>query len=265
MKMKRIIAAGIILLFIGVAVAPSINQSVVKASTDDDRVVFLQTDKLNYLMGELVNISIYVENQGETDITIVFPTSQKADFWIGYNFLWSAGKVFTPMEITVTIPSGKRIYLLNDSWGQVDFGGDQVPPGQYSIDGWMVESYQYPEIHAEAADIWIGSQLEINVHGGIGVTISITDVGVFNITDLKGDLFIKGGLFDFINLTESFNVENLVVNESISKTFHPIGFGPIKIEIIVSASNADELNQERRMSVIFFLVYPIIPTYEIGG
>ena len=37
-EMKRILAVGIILLFIGVAVAPSINQSVVKASQDDDLV-----------------------------------------------------------------------------------------------------------------------------------------------------------------------------------------------------------------------------------
>jgi hypothetical protein len=35
---KKWLAVGIILLFIGVAVAPSINQSVVKASTDDDPV-----------------------------------------------------------------------------------------------------------------------------------------------------------------------------------------------------------------------------------
>ena len=260
---RKWLAIGIILLFIGVTIAPIINFNTVKASTDGDLVVVLQTDKLNYLMGEPINISIYVENQGETDIIIVFPTSQKADFWIGYNFLWSAGKVFSPMEFTVTIPSGKRIYLLNDSWGQVDFGGEQVPPGLYSIDGWMVESYQYPEIHSEVVDIRIGSKLEINVHGGIGVTISITDVGVFNITDIKGDVSIKGGLFDFINLTESFDVKSLVVNESISKTFLPVGFGPIKIELIVSASNAEELILEGRMSVILFLVYLIIPSSEI--
>jgi hypothetical protein len=38
MIMKKILVVGIILLFIGVAVAPSFNQSVVKASTDDDLV-----------------------------------------------------------------------------------------------------------------------------------------------------------------------------------------------------------------------------------
>ncbi len=36
--MKKILAVGVILFFIGVAVAPSINQSVVKASQDDDLV-----------------------------------------------------------------------------------------------------------------------------------------------------------------------------------------------------------------------------------
>jgi len=38
MEIKKIIALSIILLFIGVAIAPSINQSVVKASTDDDLI-----------------------------------------------------------------------------------------------------------------------------------------------------------------------------------------------------------------------------------
>ncbi len=36
--MKKILAIGIIFLFIGITIAPSINQSVVKASTDDDLV-----------------------------------------------------------------------------------------------------------------------------------------------------------------------------------------------------------------------------------
>lgn len=39
MKMKKIFAVGIIILFIGVAVAPSISQNITKASHEDDRVV----------------------------------------------------------------------------------------------------------------------------------------------------------------------------------------------------------------------------------
>jgi hypothetical protein len=38
MEMKKILTVGIILLFIGIAIAPGINQSIVKASQDDDLV-----------------------------------------------------------------------------------------------------------------------------------------------------------------------------------------------------------------------------------
>ncbi len=260
---RKWLAIGIILLFVGVTIAPTINFNTVKASTDDDLIVVLQTDKLNYQMGESVEISIYVENHGNTDITVVFPTTQKADFWVSESYLWSGGKFFVAMLTPVTIPSYTRVCLLNDSWEQVDFSGNQVPPRSYEITGWMVQSMQYPPIFAQPINIRIGSKIEIGVHGGIGVTISMTNVGLFNTTDVKGNVSIKGGIFGLINLSESFDVDSLVVNESISKTFHPVGFGPIKIDIIVSASNAEELNQEGRMFVILFLVYPIIPSYEI--
>jgi hypothetical protein len=257
--MGKCLAVGIILLFIGVAVAPSINLSVVKASDEDDLIVVLQTDKLNYQMGEPVEISIYAENHGNTNITVVFPTTQKADFWVSESYLWSGGKVFLTIPTPVTIPSYARVCLLNDSWEQVDFSGNKVPPRSYEITGWMVQSMQYPPIYAQPINIRIGSKIEIGVHGGLGVTLSMTNVGLFNTTDVKGNVSIKGGIFGLINLSESFDVDSLVVNESISKTFHPVGFGPIKIDIIVSASDAEELIREGRMTVIFFLVYPIIP------
>jgi hypothetical protein len=259
---RKCLVVGIILLFVGIIVTPSINANNPETSLDDDLVVVLQTDKFNYQMGESVEISIYVENHGNTNITVVFPTTQKADFLVSESYLWSGGKVFLTMLTPVTIPSGTRVCLLNDSWEQVDFSGNQVPPRSYEITGWMVQSMEYPPIYAQPINIRIGSKIEIGVHGGIGVIISMTNVGLINTTGVKGNVSIKGGIFGLINLSESFDVDSLVVNESISKTFHPVGFGPIKIDIIVSASNAEELNLEGRMSVIFFLVYPIIPPYE---
>jgi len=54
MKMKRILAVGVILLFIGVTIAPTINFQVVKASTDDDLIeVTTQAPKLNSIVKEL--------------------------------------------------------------------------------------------------------------------------------------------------------------------------------------------------------------------
>ena len=51
MKMKKLLVLGVILLFIGVAVAPSINQSVVKASTNDDLVEVTAHQDYNQLNG----------------------------------------------------------------------------------------------------------------------------------------------------------------------------------------------------------------------
>ena len=262
---RKWLAIGIIFLFVGtcINVSPIINAHNTEMPLNNNLVVVAETDKLNYQMGEPVKISIYAENHGDTNITVVFPSTQKADFWVSNCYLWSSGMFFDAMLTPVTILSGTRVCLLNDSWEQVDFSGKQVPPSSYTISGWMVESFQYPIIHAESVSIRIGSKLDIGVHGGIGVTISITNVGFFNITNVKGNASINGGLFGFINLSESFDVDTLTVNESMSKTFHPFGFGPIKIQMIVSASNIEELDLEGRMSVIFFLVYPIIPPYKI--
>jgi len=49
--MKRILAVGVIILFIGVAVAPSINQSIVKASFNDDLVEVTTHQDYNQLNG----------------------------------------------------------------------------------------------------------------------------------------------------------------------------------------------------------------------
>ena len=189
----------------------------------------------------------------------MFPSTQKADFWVSEFYLWSWDKVFLTIPTSVTIPSGMQALLLNERWEQVDFSGNQVPQGSYDISGWMVQSLQYPIIYAEPVTIRIGTEINIEIHGGIGATVSITNVGPFNATDVKGDIVIKGGALGFINLSESYCVDNLEVNESISKTLHPFGFGPIKIDIIASASNAEGSNLKGRMFVIFIIVYSIIP------
>jgi len=261
--LRKSLVVGIILLFIGVIVIPSINANNPETSLDNDLVVVLQTDKLNYQMGEPVEVSIYVENHGGTNITLVFPTFQRADFQVVGCYLWSYKKVFVPMWFKVTIPSGKRVFLLNDSWEQVDNSGTQVPPGAYTIVGWMVESMNSSMIYAAPVNVRIGSEMTIEAHGGFGVTVTLTNVGIFNATNVMGELSITGGVLGFINLHESFDVDDLGVNESISKTFHPFGVGPINIEIIVSASNTGLLILRGRLSVILFLVYPITPPYKI--
>jgi hypothetical protein len=262
---EKCLAVGIILLFVGVAVVPSINANNPKTSSDNELVVVVQTDKFYYQIGEPVNISIYVENHGDKDVNVVFYTSQMADYWIKYCFLWSLGKVFLQMPMFVAIPSGGQILLLNDRWAQVDSSGNKVIPGEYSIAGWMVQTNNYSKIYAEPVDFRIGTEINIGVHGGIGATVSITNKGPFDTTHIQGDILITGGVFGFINISKSFSAEYLGVNNSLSKTLHPLGVGPIEIEMSVYSSNTAVYILKAQMLVILFIVYPIIPPYETMG
>jgi len=257
---RKVLAVGIILLFVGIAVVPSINANNRNTTSDGDLVVVVQTDKLNYQMGEPVVISIYVENRGDEDVTTMFGTSQRADYWFDSFYLWSGGKVFLYYVTNVTIPRGGRVFLLNDTFTQ---GENQVGPGLHRILGWMVETSNYPIIYADPVYFRIGTEMNIEVHGGIGVTVSMTNIGIFNATDVTGEVSIRGGIFHQINLSKSYGVDTLEVNESISRTYYPFGFGPVTIEIIASASNAQRYYMKWKPSIILFLVYPIIPSYEI--
>ena len=249
-----------LLLFLGVAVAPSINANNPKTVLEDDLVVVVQTDKLNYQMNEPIKISIYVENHGDEDVTTMFYLSQLADYLFDSFYLWSAGKIFLPFVTNITISRGGRVYLLNDTFTQ---GGYQVNPGIHRILGWMVETSNYPIIYAEPVYLRIGTELNIEVHGGIGVTVSMTNIGSFNATDVTGEISIKGGIFHQVFLSKSYGADTLKVNESISRTYYPFGFGPVTIEIITSASNAQRDYMKGKASIILFLMYPIIPSYEI--
>jgi len=253
---KKGLAVGIILLFVGVAVAPSINANNSKTSSDG-LVVVVRTDKDIYQFGEPVEISIYVENHGNENITVVFPTTQMADFIVdNFCYQWSAGKVFLPTPISITIPSGGRVLLLNDRWTQVDLYGNQVRPGGHDITGWMVKSQNYPIIYAYA-HFWIGSELDIRVRGGINATIFITNVGPFDATNVRWIVSITGGVYGFINISKSFSADHMGVGETISKTLHPLGFGPVVIDMIAYAADVGIIYRERRMLVILFIVYPI--------
>ncbi len=256
MKNKPLyISLGIVFLFMSIVILPSIYADNTTSITDN-LIVVVQTDKYNYEVGEPIEISIYVENHEETDITVVFPTTQKADFQVNNCYLWSFGKFFTTLPTTVTIQPKEKVLLLNDSWEQVDFDGNQVSPGLFIITGWMVQTQQYPPIISEPVTIRIGSEIKIGINYGLGVTISAANVGMFNLTDIRENISITGGNLGFIHISRLYEVDNLNINQSFTKTFYPFGIGPIKIDIKVIASNAPESTLKKQLSLIFLFVYP---------
>jgi hypothetical protein len=127
---------------------------------NNDLKVTLETDNESYTIGEPIEVTIFVTNTGEEDITAEFPDTQKADFWVDWGdvYLWSADKYFAQVLTPVEIPSGETVELFSKNWEQVDYGGNQVPDGEYEIEGWMVESsYNYYPIFSNSVTISIGN------------------------------------------------------------------------------------------------------------
>jgi hypothetical protein len=125
--------------------------------------VDVRTDKDIYMLGEPVNVSITVTNNGH-NTTLLFPTSQLADLNITNEtcpniYHWSHDKVFSEEITGISINQSETIELLNDTWNQVDDHGDPVTPGKYYVDGWMVIGLydSHTEIHGERLEIAIYS------------------------------------------------------------------------------------------------------------
>jgi len=159
--LKRILSAicsvAIAMVFIGsVSAAPL-------PDIRDDIVVDIGIDKVAYILGEPVNVSITVTNNGP-NITLLFPSSQLADFNITnkagqHIYYWSYDKLFSEEITEITINQSETIELLNDTWNQVDDDGNPVTSGKYYIDGWMVKGLcdSHPEINGERLEIVIYS------------------------------------------------------------------------------------------------------------
>jgi hypothetical protein len=252
---------GIVLFSLSITIVPSINTDTpVKSLESEDLVIVVYTDKINYQVGELVDISIYVENHGETDITLVFPTIQVADYAVNTVYWWGEGMFFPQIITHVTVPRGGQKCLLHHIWHQTSWSGNQVPAGTYQIIGWMVQSFYYPPVYAEPVYIRIGTEMTIEVQGGIGASVHITNTGVFNATNVSGRIVIKGGILNQIKKTHYYSDDILTVNETITRTYYPFGLGPILIEITASAHGADGVQFEGKTSVFLFFVSRIIPT-----
>ena len=100
--------------------------------------VALQTDKVSYLPGEPVVMTLSVLNAGQETQTLHFPSSQQYDFAVdkGPNLIWrwGAGQVFLPADSQLTLEPGQLV-SFKEAWNQLDQSGTQVPPDFYGLIG----------------------------------------------------------------------------------------------------------------------------------
>jgi hypothetical protein len=151
------------LMAIAMVCIGSVSAAPVPDIRDGNIVVDIGIDKVAYILGEPVYVNITITNNGP-DTTLLFPTSQLADFNITneagqHIYQWSQDKVFSQEITEISINQTETIELLNDAWNLVDDDGNPVTPGNYYIDGWMVKELcdSRPEINGERLEIAIYS------------------------------------------------------------------------------------------------------------
>lgn len=96
--------------------------------------VSVSTDENEYELGEPVKIDVTAANNSESPVTLHFPTLHKADYRIDEAYLWSRGKFFLPIGISITLPAGGEM-----TWHFIHTQRDyRLLPGEHSIVGIVV-------------------------------------------------------------------------------------------------------------------------------
>jgi len=148
-------------------------------------------------------------------------------------------------------PSGGNYW---DDYNGVDNNGDGIGDTPYNIHGGDNQD-RYPLMEPFVQH----PEFDVSGRGGIGLKISITNVGDIAATNVEWIVSAKGGLFGLINLSENGSLNSLDVGESISLTLMPFGFGSLIVSIEIDASYAEKQTFEGRFFVILFIVFPTIP------
>lgn len=98
--------------------------------------VELRLNKANYELGETVEITLSLNNQGAETATFQFSTGQMYDFVVlreGQRiWQWSHGRAFTQAFTTLTLKAGER-KVFAEQWNQRGTGGQQVASGTYEM------------------------------------------------------------------------------------------------------------------------------------
>lgn len=87
--------------------------------------------------GEEIILNYTVENRGDHDLHLIFPSGQEFDYLI-YNengelvYRWSDGKMFIMAIHETILPAGEKIEI-REVWDGRDKNGDPVPPGKYRV------------------------------------------------------------------------------------------------------------------------------------
>jgi len=142
------------------------------------------------------------------------------------------------------------VWFLRNSWGpwwgedgymNIEYGVLKVGYAACYIDGYSLIGA--PE-----------TSLSLEITGGIGVTITVQNIGDIDATDVEVSTLITGGLLRLVNL--SLNNENPVQqpDEIFTQQALAFGVGSITIQASASAANAGKETKETQAFLIGIFV-----------
>jgi hypothetical protein len=100
-------------------------------------VALLETDKLSYGQGELLDMTLRLVNCASQPITRTFPDAQRYDFAAMMRdgdevWRWSGGMAFAEIMGEETYQPGEQV-TFTETWDQLDNDGEPLELGQYQL------------------------------------------------------------------------------------------------------------------------------------
>jgi len=101
----------------------------------------------------------------------------------------------------------------------------------------------------------VPTDLEIEITGGIGVQVTIENMGTVDAIDVTSQIILTGGFLGRINISTIHNQSLMIPDEEFRTQLSPIGLGSITITVTAEAMNAQRVTMTAEGFILFFFVF----------
>ena len=142
--------------------------------------------------------------------------------------------------------SGEAINI-NHSWEN---------PGTYNIKAIAKDEQEIKSAWSDPFPIIIFTDvIDIRITGGFGINIAIRNTGDQEITDLVASVYVKGGIFDRINISRKNDIPSLLPGEEEHIKILPIGLGKLTTHVTVETTEIEEVIKTANGFLVLFVIF----------